>query len=108
MPEAPKYTRAQLWIIISLFISMPALFIAAWLRDMHLFKLTAIAFAASMVFGSWSGIRKMRTASEIFLRNWGPIHKDKNPILWAGVSATAWAMLVLFGLLAITTLLSLA
>lgn len=108
MPKAPKYTRTQLWIIILLVIGAPVMLITAWLRNLHLFKLAAITFAASMVFVCWSAIRKMHTDSEVFLRGWGPIYKGKNPVLWAGLSVAAWMMMLMFGWTAIAALLSLA
>jgi hypothetical protein len=82
--------------------------VTAWLRDLHLFKLATIAFAMSMVFVSWSLMRKMRANSEIYLRGWGQIYKGKSPVLWTGFLVTAWMMLLMFGWTAMAALLSLA
>jgi hypothetical protein len=108
VPKAPKYTREQLWFMVSLGISVPVMVIAAWLHDMHLLKIATMVAAGSLTLAFWSVIRMMRSSGEFYWSGWGRIDRDKSPVLWVGVLGSFWLMLLMLGSFAIATLLSLA
>lgn len=108
MPEAPKYTRAQIWLLILLGSSIVAVLIGAGLPERHFLALGTVAYSASMTWGCLWAMQKMRANGEIYLQGWGLVQKAENPVLWIGVWVALCAMPLMMGAGAIIVLLSVA